>query len=165
MPTDHSPLNEAIVEAANTIGVRSGPAVADAIIAQVFPKTLRSAQGEGAEHILRNGLIAHVARVLKGSSASSAQSDFAAIDATFGEYIKPLKSQSYFVPSREEYVSISDLIARPAEIKEAADALRRHGQDCIVEAERLDRLHEAVTGNVHTPSNDDEPGRTERSAA
>lgn len=164
MPTDHAPLNEAIVEAANALGVRSGPAVADAIIAQVFPKTLKSAQGEGAEHILRNGLIAHVARVLKGSTSQAVQSDFAALDATFGEYIKPLKSQSYFVPSREEYVSVPDMIARPAEIKEAADALRKHGLDCIVEAERLDRLHEAVTGSAPVASNDD-AARPEQGAA
>lgn len=154
MPTDHNPLNDAIIEAANALGARSGPAVADAIIAQVFPKTLKSAKGESAEHILRNGLIAHVARVLKGTASQAVQNDFAALEATFGEYIKPLKNRSYFVPSREEYVALGDMIARPHEIKEAATSLRKHGRDCIDEADRLELLFEAVTGATPQPSND-----------
>lgn len=154
MPIDHSPLNDAIMEAANALGVRSGPAVADAIIAQVFPQTLKSAKGEGAEHILRNGLIAHVARVLKGTTPQAEQNDFAAVEASFGEYIKPLKNRSYFVPSREEYVALGDMISRPHEIKEAAASLRKHGRDCIDEADRLELLFEAVTGSTPEASND-----------
>lgn len=163
MPTDPNPLNDAIVEAANRLGVRSGPAVADAIIARVFPDTVRAAKGEGAETILRNGLIAHVARVLKGSAPGVSQSDFSALEATFGEYIKPLKNQSYFVPSRQEYVGIGSLIASPDELKEAEAALRAHGNDCIAEADRLALLHEAVTGATPSPSNDDDA--SDRAAA
>ena len=159
MPTDHNALNDAILEAANRLGARSGPAVADAIIARVFPSTLKASKGEGAEHILRNGLIAHVARVLKASTPQVAQKDFAALETSFGEYIKPLKSQSYFVPSRSEYVSVPDLIARPEQIKEAAAALRQHGEDCIAEAVRLDRLFEAVTGTEPAPANDADPAK------
>lgn len=164
MPTDINPVNEAIIEMANTLGIRSGPAIADAIIGNVFPKTLKSAQAEGAEHILRNGLIAHVSRLLKSTASASAQIDLSSVEATFGEYIRPLKSKSYFVPSREEYVVVADLISRPGEIKEAAANLRKHGRDCIDEADRLELLFEAVTGSAPIPSNDDAPASDQGAA-
>ena len=61
------------------------------------------------------------------------------------------------MPSREEYVVVADLISRPGEIKEAAANLRKHGRDCIDEADRLELLFEAVTGSSPIPSNDDVP--------
>lgn len=157
MPHDTLDLSALILDAANHLGVRSGPSVADHIIGTAFPKTLASAKEEGAEHILRNGLIAHVARVLRGTGGGVGQSDLAEVEASFGAYIKPLKSGSYFVPSREEYVSVADLIATPSEMKEAETALRRHGLDCIAEADRLARLHDAVTGNEPIGANDPTP--------
>ena len=47
MPRETLDLSALILDAANHLGVRSGPSVADHIIGTAFPKTLASAKEEG----------------------------------------------------------------------------------------------------------------------
>ena len=136
-------------EAADRIG-RSAPRIVDHILRSVFPNTTDAAETEGAARILRNGCIAEVKRVLHHSRNGTGQSDFGEVDASFLPLIRSLQRPSYFVPERDEEVSVRELIADPAQLDAARRFMRLKGMQCLDEADRLDRLYEAVMGQGDT---------------
>ena len=50
------------------------------------------------------------------------------------------------MPERDEEVSVRELIADPAQLDAARRFMRLKGMQCLDEADRLDRLYEAVMG-------------------
>ena len=132
-------------EAADQVG-RSAPRIVDHILRAVFPKTTTAAEAEGASGMLRTGCIAEVKRVLHSVRNGAGQSDFGEIDATFQSFVRRLQRPSYFVPERDEEVSVRELIADPAQLDAARRFMRLKGMQCLDEADRLDRLYEAVMG-------------------
>ncbi len=130
-------------EAADRVGL-SAPRIVDGILKSIFPNTTDAAETEGAARMLRNGCIAEVKRVLHSPRDSTGQSDFGEVDASFLPLIRQLQRPSYFVPERDEEVFVEELIADPAQLDGARRFMRRKGMECLAEAERLDRLYDAV---------------------
>lgn len=126
------------------LGSMSPPRIADDIIGRLFPATLSAAEDEGAATMLRKGVIAAVKDVLASPGSHVAQVDFASINAAFAPTVRTLKRPSYFVESRGEYVSVADLIEEPALLNDARSFLRRKGDECLAEADRLDQLYREV---------------------
>jgi len=132
-------------EAADQVG-RSAPRIVDQILRSVFPNTTDAAEAEGASRMLRTGCIAEVKRVLHSARDGAGQSDFGEIDTSFLSFVRRLRRPSYFVPERDEEVSVKELIADPAQLDAARRFMRLKGMECLDEADRLDRLYEAVMG-------------------
>ena len=147
MPKRTPDFTHHVWEAADRIG-RSAPRIVDDILKSIFPNTTDAAETEGAARILRNGCIAEVKRVLHHLRNGNGQSDFGEIDASFLPLIRLLQRPSYFVPERDEEVPVRELIADPAQLDAARRFMRRKGMECLDEADRLDRLYEAVMGQA-----------------
>ncbi len=131
-----------VYEASMQVG-SNAPAIADAVIKIAFPKTCSSAEQEGAGEIFRNGVISAVKKLIRRGSPDVTQYDFAEANEQFA-VISELKSVAYFVPQIAEYVSIPRLVSNPEHLDDARRFMRQKGEECIAEANRLDRLYEAV---------------------
>lgn len=136
------PFHDAVAVAIAKHG-RNAPAIADEVIGKVFPSTILAAEEEGADAMLRNGVIAKVKRMLS-TGGETGQLDFGTIAPDFLPIIKQLHRHSHFVPSASEYVHVSDLIAEPALLDEARKFKRQKGEETIAEADILDQLYRAV---------------------
>lgn len=137
-------VNEMILRTAARVG-NNAPKVADEILESCFPRTCAEAHHEGAYAILRRGFIGHVSRILRGQTADDKQRDFSNIEPQFGPLVEELRSSSYYVESAQEYVSVPSLIDEPDLLDDARKFMRRKGEECLAEAERLDRLYYEVT--------------------
>lgn len=133
-------------EAVDRVG-RSAPRVVDHILKSLFPNTIDAAESEGASRMLRNGCIAEVKRVLHRLGNADDQVDFREIDPSFLPLVRSLQRPSYFVPARDEEVPVRELIADPAQLDAARRFMRLKGMQCLDEADRLDRLYDAVMGD------------------
>jgi hypothetical protein len=76
------------------------------------------------------------------------QTDFADRCDAFAPLVSDLRSKSYFVESAEEYVAVPNLIEDPELLNDARRFMRRKGRECLAEADRLDALYLAVTGDA-----------------
>lgn len=123
---------------------RSAPRIVDAILAEAFPETMGAAAAEGATRILRTGCITEVKRILRTPCTPEGQADLGEIDPSFRPLVERLQRPAYFVPDRDEEVPVAALIAAPHHLDAARHFMRRKGMECLEEADRLDRLYEAV---------------------
>ena len=98
--------------------------------------------------MLRTGIISEVKRILRNRDDGLGQGDFADRCDAFAPLVRDLRSKSYFVESAAEYVVVPDLIAEPDLLDDARQFMRRKGLECLAEADRLDALYAAVTGEV-----------------
>ncbi|MDA0341181.1 MAG: hypothetical protein O3B74_06240 [Proteobacteria bacterium] len=132
-------------DAAARVG-RSAPRIVDDILTAVFPKTTDAAGVEGATKMLRTGCISEVKRVLHAPHPDDCQVDFAEVDPSFMPLVKRLQRPSYFVPNLDMELTVADLIANPSHLDAARCFIRSKGMECLAEADRLDRLYQAVIG-------------------
>ena len=137
-------------DAAARVG-RSAPRIVDAILSDVFPVTSDAAEAEGATKMLRNGCISEVKRVLHKPREIDAQADFANVDWSFMPLVRRLQRPSYFVPELEVEVPVAELIDEPPYLDAARRFMRGKGMECLAEADRLDRLYQAVIGQHRDP--------------
>jgi hypothetical protein len=144
MPSTRTPDFAAHVWSAASVVGRSAPRIVDAILAEAFPETTSAAAAEGATRILRTGCITEVKRILRAPPGTNAQADLAEIDPSFQPLVERLQRPAYFVPERDEEVPVAALIAAPEQLDAARRFMRRKGMECLEEADRLDRLYEAV---------------------
>lgn len=140
-----SNFSETVLAAALHVG-RNAPRIADQILRNLFPRTAEEAGYEGAEKMLRDGVILATKRVLRQIPDDDAQHDFAEIDPRFHDAVNELGSKLYYVEALQEYVPVPRLIAEPALLNDARGYMRQKGIECIREADRLDRLYTTVTG-------------------
>ena len=138
---------ERVWKVASQLG-NSAPRIADDIMGAAFPLTCSQARAEGAMRMLRTGIISEVKRILRNRDDVMNQADFAEVCASFAPLVKDLRSKSYFVESAAEYVAVPDLIEDPDLLNDARQFMRRKGLECLAEADRLDALYAAVTGNT-----------------
>ena len=138
---------ERVWEVASQLG-NNAPKIADDIMGEAFPLTCSQARAEGAMRMLRIGIISEVKRILRNRDDGLGQGDFADRCDAFAPLVRDLRSKSYFVESAEEYVVVPDLIAEPDLLDGARRFMRRKGLECLAEADRLDALYAAVTGEV-----------------
>lgn len=138
-------FHELCWKAAAAVGY-SVSAITDAVICQAFPETVRAADDEGASSMLRDGVMKSVNRLLK-SAPDDRQIDFGQIAPQFRAVVKRigLKRVRYFVESLDLHVDVEKLIAKPELLDDARRHMRRKGEECIAEADRLDELYFAVT--------------------
>ncbi len=137
-------LTEKVWIAAAKVG-RNAARIADDIIGEVFPRTMAEAEIEGADRIVRVGLIFAVKRILRNTAPTDGQRDFSEIAPQFRSHVAELKSAAYFVEKIGEHVSVGRLIAEPSLLDDARKFMRRKSEECRDEAERLDALYRAVT--------------------
>jgi hypothetical protein len=132
-------------QAAAKVGY-SASAITDSVMGLAFPETVRAADVEGASVMLRDGVMLSVRRVLK-SCPDDRQIDFGQIAPQFRTIVKKigLKNVRYFVEGISQHVDVADLIAKPHLLDDARKYMRRKGEECIAEADRLDELYFAVT--------------------
>lgn len=135
---------EMVWATAATIG-HSATRITDEIIGTAFPRTVFEAEQEGADRMLRQGVIIETKRILtRGGVDDDNQIDMAAVDPSFVSIARRLKKQEYFVESVDEYVPVAELIANLELLDGARKLMRRKGQECFDEAQVLDELYEAV---------------------
>jgi hypothetical protein len=135
---------ELVWSAAAKVG-NNAPAITDKIMKRAFPQTCAEARIEGADKMLRVGVIADVKRILKHGSIDETQIDFSELAPEFATIAQKLKSKTYFVESADEYVDVPSLIAEPALLDDARKFMRRKGEECLAEAKILNELYAAVT--------------------
>jgi hypothetical protein len=126
----------------------NAPAITDKIIKRAFPQTYAEAHIEGADKMLRVGVIADVKRILKRGAFDETQIDFSDVAPEFAKIAQALKSKTYFVESANEYVDVPNLIADPALLDDARKFMRRKGEECLAEANTLDELYVAIVGGI-----------------
>jgi len=127
----------------------SAPRIADRVIAEAFPATSEAAEREGADRMLRDGVISFLTRYLKSSrTAAAEQIDFATISEDFQDIVKKLHSNSHYVPTLQQHMPVAFLIENPDYLDEARKFKRQKGEETLAEATVLDELYEAVTGSA-----------------
>lgn len=141
-----TPFYEAINAAREKHG-ESPAKIADEIMRAVFPDTVESAETEGCDKMLRQGIVGAVKSYIKKPPEDERQSSFADVDPDFLPYVQKLQNTRYFVPDLAggEFKHIADLIARPAYLDAARKFQRLKGEETLEEADRLDELYAAVT--------------------
>ena len=125
----------------------SAPRIADRVIAEAFPDTADAAEREGADVMLRNGVIEFLTKYLKRSANAplETQTDFADIAPEFQSIVTRLHNQSHYVPTLQQHMPIPFLIDTPDFLDEARKFKRQKGEETLAEAAVLDELYNAIT--------------------
>lgn len=128
----------------------SAPRIADRVINDAFPDTSKAAEREGADKMLRDGIIIFVSKYLKRSANTPiiGQGDFAEISDQFRDIVKKLSNPSHYVPTLQQHMPVGFLIANPDLLDEARKYKRQKGLETLAEADALDELYEAVSKAV-----------------
>jgi len=150
MLTDkHQVFYQSVHAAMMEVG-NNAPRIADRVIHEAFPDTSEAAEREGADKMLRDGVIIFIAKYLKRSAAApaEAQMDFADITDEFRDIVKKLSSTSHYVPSLQQHMPVGYLISNPEHLDEARHYKRQKGLETLAEADVLDELYEAVTSRL-----------------
>jgi hypothetical protein len=140
------PFYDAVNRAIGEVG-KSAVSIADMVMKEAFPETCNAAEREGADKMLRDGVIAKVKRILTKENENG-QADFCEISADFMPIVERLASHSHFVPVEGvmEYVHVSKLIQNPEWLDAARKYKRQKGEETLAEAVVLDELYHAVVG-------------------
>lgn len=138
-------VHSAMMEVGN-----NAPRIADRVIHEAFPDTAEAAEREGADKMLRDGIIIFVAKYLKRNTnvPTDGQLDFAGISDEFRDIVKKLSSSSHYVPMLQQHMPVGFLIANPDHLDEARQFKREKGLETLAEADVLDELYEAVTSRL-----------------
>lgn len=138
-------VHSAMMEVGN-----SAPRIADRILVEAFPETSDAAEREGADKMLRDGVIAFLTSYLKRNSNApmAGQSDFADISEEFHDIVGRLHNASQYVPTLQQHMPVSFLISNPDYLDEARKFKRQKGEETLAEATILDELYDAVTGRL-----------------
>ena len=138
-------VHSAMMEVGN-----NAPRIADRVISEAFPDTSEAAEREGADRMLRDGVIIFVAKYLKRSSSAplERQGDFADISEEFRDIVKKLSSNSHYVPTLQQHMPVGFLISNTDMLDEARQFKREKGLETLAEADVLDELYEAVMGRL-----------------
>lgn len=142
------PFYDAVAIAISEVG-RNATRIADRVISDAFPETADAAEREGADRMLRVGVIAKVTSILTKGSQDDVQHDFVEIAADFMPIVNRLHSHSHYVPlvDVQQYVHVSRLIQNPDWLDAARKFKRQKGEETLAEADVLDELFHAVTAD------------------
>ncbi|MRX33190.1 hypothetical protein [Aminobacter sp. MDW-2] len=121
-------------------------AVADEVIAEAFPDTMAAATHEGADTMLRNGVIAFLSAYFKRAPKMDADQFEMDIPSALTPIVSRLKKDAHYVEMLGQYVPVPLLIANPEWLDDARKYKRRKGEETLSEAAVLDELYVAVTG-------------------
>lgn len=138
-----------VLDAAALVGNNSRR-VTDHIMRDTFPNTVAEAEMEGADKMLRSGVIEAVEKILKKQRTPAEQMGFNSIAPALMPIVDTLKSSKYRVEALDELVPIHVLIQNPELLDDARKHMRRKGMECLDEAKSLDELYAAVTASEIT---------------
>jgi hypothetical protein len=112
----------------------------------MFPKTLAAAETEGGDKMFRAGVIGEIKRIVreKDGGDDEQQGHFGEIDESFRPLVEALGKSSYYVEQIGVHLTVSELIDDPDLLDDARRYMRRKGDECHAEANRLDALYRAV---------------------
>jgi hypothetical protein len=127
---------------------RNAPAIADELIGKAFPKTYAASEEEGADKMLRTGVIVEVRRIVREKDSDDDQIDMSEIEETFRPYAKALAKGAYYVEQMGLYLTVQELISNPDYLDDARKHMRRKGEETLAEADKLDALYEAVMATM-----------------
>lgn len=133
-----------LVNQAAAVHGLNAKAVADAVIRGAFPETTAAAEVEGADSMLRNGVIAFLAQHFKHAPRSTPAQLELDIPAPLTPIVAKLKAAAHYVESVGQYVPVPVLIANPHWLDDARKYKRRKGEETLAEAAVLDELYDAV---------------------
>lgn len=137
-------VHAAIIEVGN-----SAPRIADRVIAEAFPATCEAAEREGADKMLRDGVVAFLTNWLKrNSNTPEDQGDFAELSHEFKSIVVKLHNASHYVPTLQQHMPVGFLIGNHEFLDEARKFKRQKGEETLAEADVLDELYDAVTGRL-----------------
>jgi len=135
-----------LVNSAAAIRGLNAKAVADAVIYQAFPDTTAAATVEGADAMLRNGVIAFLAKHFKHTLADPQQLSLD-IPEPLTPIVTKLNSLAHYVESVGQYVPVPVLIANSHWLDDARKYKRRKGEETLDEAAVMDELYVALMGS------------------
>lgn len=136
------PFYDAVNVAIGSVG-KNATKIADQVIQDAFPETSEAADREGADRMLRDGVIKHLRKMLANGPIN--QADFSDISPDFKRYVDRLHSHSHYVPITDEYEHVSRLIGNLEWLDSARKFKRMKGEETLAEAAALDDLYEAIT--------------------
>lgn len=138
-------VHSAMMEVGN-----SAPRIADRVMAEAFPDTSEAAEREGADKMLRDGIVTFITNYLKrnANAPMEFQGDFADVCEEFRDIVGKLHSQSHYVPTLQQHMPVGFLIKHPDFLDEARRFKRQKGEETLAEADALDELYDAVTGRL-----------------
>lgn len=137
-------FNQLVNSAIGKVGKNPG-LIAEDVINKAFPETAKSAEREGADAMLRVGVVARIKGILTRSEQDN-QADFSEIAECFLPILDKLHSHSHYVPldGVHEYVHVSVLIKKPEQLDAARKFKRLKAEETEAEAKVLDELYDAV---------------------
>jgi len=119
-------------------------AVADVVITEAFPDTMAAASHEGADTMLRNGVIAFLSAYFKRAPSTSPMQLELEIPPSLTPIVQKLKKEAHYVESLGQYVPVPILISNPEWLDDARRYKRVKGEQTLAEADVLDELYHAV---------------------
>lgn len=124
----------------------NAPKVTDDIIAAAFPETYASAEIEGCDRMLRDGVKNAVAKYMRKPNKDQRQRTFADISPELLPLVERLGSVSYYVPADTggEYVGVPDLCFDRDMLDAARKFMHLKSEETAAEARRLDDLFYAA---------------------
>lgn len=122
------------------------PKITSDIIAAAFPETVASAEVEGCDKMLHEGVKRAVSKYIRKPGRDTRNRTFNDIDPEFLPLVEDLGSVAYYVPHATggEYVSVPDLCYDKGKLNAARKFMRVKGEETLAEANKLDALFEAV---------------------
>ncbi|ASP83577.1 hypothetical protein [Sinorhizobium meliloti] len=135
-----------LVNRAAAVHGLNAKAVADEIIREAFPETTAAAEIEGADAMLRNGVVAFIAQHFKRTPPADGRQLKLDIPEPLTPIVAKLKAAAHYVESLGQYVPVPILIANPPWLDDARKYKRRKGEETLDEAAVLDELYVAVLG-------------------
>jgi hypothetical protein len=136
-------FNDLVSRARAEIGMNA-PAIADRVIGAAFPETVDAAEREGADKMLRQGVIAQIKNIFKAKHGDPAQGDFMHICDEFRPIVSRLQSDTQYVPELAEFIEVAALIDNPEWLDSARKFKHLKADETKAEAKILDELYEAV---------------------
>ncbi|TAZ20705.1 hypothetical protein ELH77_19050 [Rhizobium ruizarguesonis] len=119
-------------------------AVADEVMTEAFPETTAASQIEGADAMLRNGVIAFLKQHFKHTPSADPRQLTFDIPELLTPIVAKLKAVSHYVESLGQYIPVPVLIVNPVWLDDARRYKRRKGEETLEEAAVLDELYDAV---------------------
>lgn len=122
------------------------PKITNDIISVAFPETVASAELEGCDKMLRDGVKTAVSKYIRKPGKDTRQRTFDDISPDLLPLVEPLGSVAYYVPSDigGEYVGIPDLCFDKDRLDAARKFMRMKSEETAAEADRLDQLFHAA---------------------
>lgn len=129
-------------------------AVTDAVIVEAFPETISAAIDEGADSMLRNGVIDFLSSHFKRVPAHHPFQLSLDIPESVRPIVAKLKGEAHYVKKLGRYVPNAILISNRSWLNDARNYKRAKGNEVLAEAQLLDEIYVALYRGKDAPNHD-----------